>query len=111
MRKFTESFLRKSLEMRDLWLDICAQNTGREDGYAKIDAFSWLNKVTLKLFCISCRNTRRRAEELGAAGASERTCHRASIKSGGDLARAGATFQIRKGASKGRDPWSKVPDG
>ncbi|VDC05266.1 unnamed protein product [Peniophora sp. CBMAI 1063] len=49
VKRFTETFVRKSLEMRDVWLDICARNTTREDGYAKIDAFAWLNKVTLDI--------------------------------------------------------------
>ena len=49
VRKFTETFLRKSLEMRDVWLDLCARNTTRKDGYLRVDAFAWLNKVTLDI--------------------------------------------------------------
>ncbi|VDC05284.1 unnamed protein product [Peniophora sp. CBMAI 1063] len=49
VKRFTETFLRKSHEMRDLWLDLCARNTTRNDGYLRIDAFAWLNKVTLDI--------------------------------------------------------------
>ncbi|KZV73158.1 cytochrome P450 [Peniophora sp. CONT] len=49
VKGFTETFLRKSLEMRDLWLDLCGRNATREDGYLRIDAFAWLNKVTLDI--------------------------------------------------------------
>ena len=35
--------------MRDVWLDLCARNTTRKDGYLKLDAFAWLNKVTLDI--------------------------------------------------------------
>ena len=49
VQKFTETFLRKSLEMRDVWLDLCARNTTRKDRYLRVDAFAWLNKVTLDI--------------------------------------------------------------
>ncbi|KZV64003.1 cytochrome P450 [Peniophora sp. CONT] len=49
VKRFTETFLRKSLEMRDIWLDLCARDTTRKDGYLRIDAFAWLNKVTLDI--------------------------------------------------------------
>ena len=35
--------------MRDVWLDLCARNTTRKDSYLRIDAFAWLNKVTLDI--------------------------------------------------------------
>ena len=35
--------------MRDIWLDLCSRNTTRKDGYLRIDAFAWLNKVTLDI--------------------------------------------------------------
>ncbi|VDC00282.1 unnamed protein product [Peniophora sp. CBMAI 1063] len=49
VKRFTETFIRKSLEMRDIWLDMCARDTTRKDGYLRIDAFAWLNKVTLDI--------------------------------------------------------------
>ncbi|VDB85149.1 unnamed protein product [Peniophora sp. CBMAI 1063] len=49
VRRFTETFISKGNEMRDLWMDLCSRNTTRTDGFIRIDAFAWLNKVTLDI--------------------------------------------------------------
>ncbi|KAI0049918.1 cytochrome P450 [Auriscalpium vulgare] len=48
VRKFTETFIEKAIEMRDIWR-VKAAETTRKDGRLKIDASSWLNKVTLDI--------------------------------------------------------------
>ncbi|KZV75630.1 cytochrome P450 [Peniophora sp. CONT] len=49
VRRFTETFVSKTNEMRDLWMDLCSRNTTRSDGFLRIDGFAWLNKVTLDI--------------------------------------------------------------
>ncbi|KAI0058333.1 cytochrome P450 [Artomyces pyxidatus] len=48
VRKFTELFVDKSIELRDIWLSKTREST-RKDGRATVDAFKWLNKVTLDI--------------------------------------------------------------
>ncbi|KAI0044004.1 cytochrome P450 [Auriscalpium vulgare] len=48
VRKFTETFIGKAIEMRDIWLAKAAETT-RKDGRLKLDAFNWLNRVTLDI--------------------------------------------------------------
>ncbi|KAH9054511.1 cytochrome P450 [Lactarius vividus] len=48
VRKFTSLFLEKSLELRDIWADLISRST-RKDGKLGLDAFVWLNKVTLDI--------------------------------------------------------------
>ncbi|KAI0028886.1 cytochrome P450 [Vararia minispora EC-137] len=48
VRAFTEVFVQKANELRDIWLDL-ASKTARKDGRVKLDAFSWLNKATLDI--------------------------------------------------------------
>ncbi|VDC07230.1 unnamed protein product [Peniophora sp. CBMAI 1063] len=48
VRKFTEIFVEKSNELRDIWLDLAAKST-RKDGRVRVNAFSWMNKVTLDI--------------------------------------------------------------
>ncbi|KAI0058332.1 cytochrome P450 [Artomyces pyxidatus] len=48
VRKFTELFVDKSIELRDIWLSKISQST-RKDGRVKLDVFNWLNKVTLDI--------------------------------------------------------------
>ncbi|KAI0032662.1 cytochrome P450 [Vararia minispora EC-137] len=52
VRKFTETFIEKSLELRDIFLDI-ASKTVRKDGRARIDVYSWLNKITLDIIGVT----------------------------------------------------------
>ncbi|KAH9030859.1 cytochrome P450 [Lactarius deliciosus] len=48
VRKFTSTFLEKSLELRDIWADLISKST-RKDGKLNFNAFVWLNKVTLDI--------------------------------------------------------------
>ncbi|KAI0032675.1 cytochrome P450 [Vararia minispora EC-137] len=48
VRAFTEVFVRKSNELRDIWLDLASKTT-RKDGRVKVDGFAWLNKATLDI--------------------------------------------------------------
>ncbi|KAI0037040.1 cytochrome P450 [Vararia minispora EC-137] len=52
VRKFTEMFVSKSNEMRDIWMDLCSRAT-RQDGRVPIDAFAWLNKATLDIISLA----------------------------------------------------------
>ena len=42
----------KSNEMVSMWSELCAQST-RKDGFVRLDAFAWLNKVTLDIMGIA----------------------------------------------------------
>ena len=42
----------KSNEMVSMWSELCAQST-RKDGFVRLDAFTWLNKVTLDIMGIA----------------------------------------------------------
>ncbi|VDC06076.1 unnamed protein product [Peniophora sp. CBMAI 1063] len=48
VRRFTETFISKSIELRDVLNNLSSQST-RKDGRIRIDAFAWLNKVTLDI--------------------------------------------------------------
>ncbi|KZV72431.1 cytochrome P450 [Peniophora sp. CONT] len=48
VRRFTETFMLKSLELRDVWASLASQST-RKDGRVRVDGFTWLNKVTLDI--------------------------------------------------------------
>ncbi|THH12862.1 hypothetical protein EW146_g7297, partial [Bondarzewia mesenterica] len=46
--RFNDIFVEKSIEMRETWFTRLAEST-RKDGKLEIDAFAWLNKVTLDI--------------------------------------------------------------
>ncbi|KAJ3872268.1 cytochrome P450 [Lentinula edodes] len=46
IRKFTDVFFNKSLELRDVWMSEISQSQ-RLDGKLEIDAFMWINKLAL----------------------------------------------------------------
>ncbi|KAH9973118.1 cytochrome P450 [Lactifluus volemus] len=48
VRNFTSLSLEKSLELREIWADLVSKST-RKDGRLRLDASSWLNKVTLDI--------------------------------------------------------------
>ncbi|KAI0267190.1 cytochrome P450 [Russula aff. rugulosa BPL654] len=48
VRKFTSLFLEKSLELRDIWVDLLSKSS-RKDGKKSFDVYMWLNKVTLDI--------------------------------------------------------------
>ncbi|KAI0267583.1 cytochrome P450 [Russula aff. rugulosa BPL654] len=48
VRKFTSLFLEKSLELRDIWVDLLSKSS-RKDGKKSFDVCMWLNKVTLDI--------------------------------------------------------------
>ncbi|KAI0280140.1 cytochrome P450 [Russula aff. rugulosa BPL654] len=48
VRKFTSLFLEKSLELRDIWVDLLSKSS-RKDGKKSFDVYLWLNKVTLDI--------------------------------------------------------------
>ncbi|KAI9460712.1 cytochrome P450 [Russula earlei] len=48
VRKFLSLFLEKSLELREIWVNLLSETT-RKDGKLGLDAFKWLNKVTLDI--------------------------------------------------------------
>ncbi|THH11443.1 hypothetical protein EW146_g8046 [Bondarzewia mesenterica] len=48
IRGFTEIFVEKSNELRDIWASKVSSSP-RKDGKLEVDAFAWLNKVTLDI--------------------------------------------------------------
>ncbi|VDB95826.1 unnamed protein product [Peniophora sp. CBMAI 1063] len=48
IRKFTETFIAKANELRDVWLTL-TEKPVREDGWTRVDAFEWLNKAALDM--------------------------------------------------------------
>ncbi|KZV75254.1 cytochrome P450 [Peniophora sp. CONT] len=48
IRKFTETFIAKSNELRDIWSSL-TERPVREDGWTRVDAFEWLNKAALDM--------------------------------------------------------------
>ncbi|KAN0109020.1 cytochrome P450 monooxygenase [Russula decolorans] len=48
VRKFTSLFLEKSLELREIWVDLLS-NSSRKDGKKSFDVYMWLNRVTLDI--------------------------------------------------------------
>ncbi|KAF8491338.1 cytochrome P450 [Russula emetica] len=48
VRKFTSLFLEKSLELREIWVDLLSKSS-RKDGKKSLDVFMWLNRVTLDI--------------------------------------------------------------
>jgi len=48
VRKFTSVFIEKSLELREIWVDLLSKSS-RKDEKLSLDAFMWLNKVTLDI--------------------------------------------------------------
>ncbi|KAI0027308.1 cytochrome P450 [Vararia minispora EC-137] len=48
VRAFTGTFVQKANELRDVWLDLAAQET-RPDGWTALDAYVWLNKAALDI--------------------------------------------------------------
>ncbi|KAI0318462.1 cytochrome P450 [Amylostereum chailletii] len=63
LRKFTVTFLQKSIQLRDIWLSKASQ-TPRKDGKTQLDAFNWLNKVTLDMIGLTGFNYSFNALEL-----------------------------------------------
>ncbi|VDB85159.1 unnamed protein product [Peniophora sp. CBMAI 1063] len=52
IKRFATLFIEKSNEMVSMWSDLCS-NTSRKDGFVRLDAFAWLNKVTLDIMGIA----------------------------------------------------------
>ncbi|KAI0036247.1 cytochrome P450 [Vararia minispora EC-137] len=52
LRKHTEVFVSKANELCSIWKDMC-NNSDRDDGSVKVDAFEWMNKVTLDIICLA----------------------------------------------------------
>ncbi|KAF8491342.1 cytochrome P450 [Russula emetica] len=48
VRKFTSLFLEKSLELREIWVDLLSKSS-RKDGKKSLDVYMWLNRVTLDI--------------------------------------------------------------
>ncbi|KAH9980692.1 cytochrome P450 [Russula compacta] len=48
VREFTSLFLEKSLELREIWVDLLHKSS-RRDEKLSFDAFTWLNKATLDI--------------------------------------------------------------
>jgi cytochrome P450 len=48
VRKFTSLFLEKSLELREIWVDLLSK-ASRKDGKLSFDVYMWLNKATLDI--------------------------------------------------------------
>ncbi|KAH9965553.1 cytochrome P450 [Lactifluus volemus] len=48
VRKFTSLFMEKSIELREIWADLISKSS-RKDGRLRLDAYTWLNKVTLDI--------------------------------------------------------------
>ncbi|KAH9954761.1 cytochrome P450 [Russula dissimulans] len=48
VRKFTLLFLEKSVELREIWTNLLSEST-RKDGKISLDAYKWLNKITLDI--------------------------------------------------------------
>lgn len=52
IRELTETFLNKAIELRDVWL----QQVAQEDGIAKVEALSWLSRLTLDVIGLAGLN-------------------------------------------------------